>query len=160
MAVCVFEKLKTLLESDTTLMAKIKKVYIHKLDFFYTIPDALSPAIILNDGGEEFQDVDNTMAKLTKFKAKYKVHKVILNVIYKYALEEEILIGDATEIGLVDLSHLVENTINSDKKLSSTYIDMEYDGWEAFEITDPVDDKRIYSIGRRTNISYKKIEEK
>ena len=150
----VFERVKNLLNGYSPLTTYLKQIYIHKNNFYEAIPDVLSPAIILNDNGETFLDAGGNPASIgSKNVIKTRVYNIQIIAVVKYLIEEAVLIGDASSIGIIDFSHLIEDALNSDKTLSGNLWDLTYEGWEAVDILD-TENQSLFALGRQTTLLY------
>lgn len=136
-----------------------KGIVVNRPLSFAQTPDAQTPCIILNDGGEEFIDAGVIGDGTSQTFAKIRIHKVELTVIEHYLENEGMLIGDATSVGIIDFSHLVELAFLSSKTISTDYKFLAYDPWKAVDISDSENPNLIVACGRQTVIAYKTVPE-
>jgi hypothetical protein len=132
-----------------------KGIIVNRLSLFALIPDAETPCVILNDGGESFVDAGKYGDSNAIEEVKVRVHKIEAYVVEKYLQESGLLIGDSARIGIIDFSHLVEKALLSQKKLNSEFTLIGYDNWETVDIDNPDYRDAVVACGRKMTLAYK-----
>lgn len=149
----VFSRLKTLIEGYAGLTGVLKGFYINVVDQFAMIPDVATPCVILNDGGEEFEQV-GAHVKNPAENVVRRIYKVDLYCIIKYDSSDAIIIGDSSSPGIVAFSGLVEDALLSNETLTGAYHTLELGNWEPVVISSPEAPQIAFAVGRKMSLRY------
>ena len=152
----VLERVKVVLEADVTLMLYLKVVSVNIQAFYLNLATIQTPAVVLNDLPERFMptvEKPGSFELNEKVKVKNRIHTIEVNVAVRYLDREQLLIGNAEEVGLIGMAKLVEDALMGNKTLTSTVWDMNFEsGWTPVVALDPTGMTQM--VGRQGIFEY------